>query len=37
MMLKKAVAKIHDLILQKKWNMSAGGANFLGGGLSSGL
>ena len=31
MMLKKAVAKIHDLILQKKWNMSAGGANFLGG------
>lgn len=31
MMLKRVAAKIHSLILQRKWNMSPQGASFLGG------
>jgi len=38
MMLKRVAAKIHSLILQRKWNMGPQGASLLGGGgLSSGL
>lgn len=33
MMLKRVAAKIHSLILQRKWNMSPQGASLLGGGI----
>lgn len=36
-MIKKVAARVHALILQKKWNMNSSGAGFLGGGISSGL
>lgn len=32
-MLKRVATKVHDLILQKKWNMSSQGASLLGGGI----
>ena len=37
MMIKKVVARVHNSILRKKWNMSLEGASLLGGGFSSGL